>query len=743
MSAQSRDRHTALLRDGFYRLGVAMARRRRTVVAVWLAAAGLGLVLLPYLVSSLASPPYEVSGSESQRASADLQRSFPLLGNESTLLVLHSEQLTVREAVFRAAIDASMTALSRQPGVSSVAALPLPGDPRSAPVLADELAPIGELYADERTAYVMVNVAGDTQLLQERSLGQGLAAGEAARGASGGAVSAYLVGMPSVGHDLQRIQLDDLFRAELIAIPVTLLVLLVGLRAPLAALLPLAVAGAAVLVTTGVLTMLSPLFTANGMLLIAVTAVGLGVGTDYALFVVARYREGLAGGASPERSAGAALASNGRTALYSGLVVILAVVCLLGIRWEAYTHFMVGVTIVIAAQVAAVLTLLPAALVLMSRYLEWRPLSRRRIPATGAAGEGWARWCRHLMRHPWPYLVGVTAGLVILAAPAADLRLGIDMERQALSGTPTGTGIALMEREPIGGVTGMAVVVVEWGTPAVAPDTEPLLSTLRADPLVAAVTSVHNDRDRTAVFVIPQVGADSPLLAGLVHRIRGDIVPRAGLTALVTGPGAMVVDLGDEVTGKLWWVIGAVLALMYVLLVVVFRSLLLPLKAIVLNALVTAAAFGLMVLVFQHGLGEDLGFTSPGLIWVHVPLAVFTVVFALSLDYELFLVRRIQEEYLAGGDNTAAVVAGVRHTARTITLAALIMVAAFGGLLAASIVGVKELGFATAVAILLDASVVRLALVPALMQVLGRWNWWLPFASRPAAARREPVGVGR
>jgi RND superfamily putative drug exporter len=440
-----------------------------------------------------------------------------------------------------------------------------------------------------------------------------------------------------------------------------------------------------------------------------------------------------------------ATATSGRTAVYSGLVVIMAAACLLMVRWAAYRQFMVGVSMVIVAELVATLTLTPAALVVLTRRLEWRPLSRRRTGGTAADG-GWARWSRHLMRHPWPYLLGITAGLLLLALPSTGLKLGIDMERPALRSSPTGTGVELVEREQSRGLTGMMVMLIERPSGAPAPDLEPLAAGLRADPLVATVTSLDNGRDASAVFAVPRVGADSPRLVELVHRVRGEIGPRTappGTTLLVGGPGPTIVDLIDECAAKMWWVIGAVLALLFGLLVVVFRSLLLPLKAIVLNLLVTSAAFGLLVLVFQRGVGANLlGFTSPGLLWVHVPLVAYTVAFAVSLDYEIFLVRRIQEEYLAGGDNTAAVAAGIQRTARPITLAAMIMAAAFGSLLAARIVGVKEMGFAVAVAIVLDATVVRLALVPALMKVLGRWNWWLPFAPADPRTRipsaREP-----
>ncbi len=724
--------------DRFVVLGEAMARQRRVVVGAWLAAAALGLLLLPLLLSSLSSPPYQVSGSESERAGVELQRAFPALGAESTLLVLRSELLTVRDPSYEAAIRAASAAVQVQPGVTSVLPLPPAAGPESATPLPQVLGPMAALYSDQRTAYAVVNVAGTTRQRQDLAPAQRRAADDAARAASGGAVSAYLVGMPSLGHDLQRIELNDLVRVEVIAIPLALLVLLFGLRSPVAALLPVAVAGAGVLVALGLLAWLSPVFGSDGMLLIGVAAVGIAVGTDYALFVVSRYREELTGGATAEQAAGKALATSGRTVLYSGLVVIVAAAPMLAVRWAAYTQLIIGVVIVIVAEVAATLILLPAALVLLTRYLEWRPFAKRPTRASSAEG-AWARWSRHLMRHPWPYLLGVISALIMVAVPATGLRIGIDLEREALRSTPSATGLEILEREPIRGLTGMVSLLIKRPAGETVPHIEPLMTALRADPLVAVVTTIDNGRDATVVVAVPRVGADSPQLVDLVHRIRGEILRRAGPaghSVLVGGPGPSVVDIIDECVGKLWWVIGAVLALLFGLLVIVFRSLLLPLKAIAMNVLVIAAVLGLLVLVFQHGAGEGvLGFTSPGLIWAQVPLILFAVLFAVSLDYELFLVRRIQEEYLVCGDNTAAVAAGVQRTAQPIVLAAVIMATVFGSLLAANLVGIKEFGFAACAAIVLDATVVRLALVPALMQVFGRWNWWLPFTSDNSKGR--------
>jgi RND superfamily putative drug exporter len=262
----------------------------------------------------------------------------------------------------------------------------------------------------------------------------------------------------------------------------------------------------------------------------------------------------------------------------------------------------------------------------------------------------------------------------------------------------------------------------------------PLLAALRADSQVAVAISQDNGRDLTLVVAVPTVTPDSPQTVELVHRIRGAIVPRAappGHQVLVGGVGATIADIVDECSNRLWWIIGIVLAMTFLLLVVVLRSVLLPLKAIAMNLLATAASFGLLVLMFQRGWAEQaFDFISPGYIWVHTPIVVFVLLFAASMDYELFLVRRIQESYRSTGDNTYAVAAGLQRTARSITMAAIIMAVVFASLIFSSLVGLKEFGFTLTVGIMIDATLIRLILVPALMQIMGRLNWWSPFPSR-------------
>ncbi|MFI6048065.1 MMPL family transporter [Nocardia sp. NPDC051321] len=730
-------------KDALARLAVLMARHRRRVFAGWLLAIVIGLLGLPQLLTSVVSPPIEVAGSESQQAGEILGAALPSFGKDPMIAVFHSSTLRAVEPTFQAVVDAGKIALSEQDGISGVVSLPMVGDHTRATAMPETMEPLRPLFHDEHTAYVLVGISGDDRDRQDRIPAQQAAIDQAAQAVSGGTVRTYLVGVAAFGQSVQQAEIADLMRIELIAVPAAILVLLVGLRSPVAALVPAGIAGAAVVTTLGAFALLAGVFPVDGMLLVGVNAIGLGVGIDYALFVTNRYREELAAGASPEDAVATAAGTTGRTVVYSGLILILACLTLFLVRWHVFVQAAVGVMAVTTVALAASVSLLPAALVSLTRWLEWRPRrTSRRAPLSSTGADGpprLARWAEHLMRHPWPYAVAVTAGLLLAAAPVLDMRLGINMERQALTGTPGRVGQEIVDQDAPG-LTGTVFVLLRRPADTEKPDTRPLLAALRADPEVAAASPLDDGVDLTAVLVIPRHLPDSPAVVRLVQRIRTQIVPAAappGHLALVGGSSALVTDLLTETSVKLWWVIGCVLAMMFALLVVVLRSLLLPLKAIAMSLLATGAAFGLTVLLFQGDGGDEIpGSAGPGLIWPQVPLIVFVLLFGLSTDYELFLVRRIQEEYLATGDNRRSVAVGLQRTARPISLAAAILAVAFGSLLVSDVSGLRVFGFAIAVALIIDATLIRLILVPALMQIMGRWNWWFPRIMRSAQLDR-------
>ncbi|MFG1792987.1 MMPL family transporter [Nocardia sp. NPDC049149] len=718
--------------DALARLAGFMAWHRRRVFAGWLIAVVLGLIGIPPLLAAVVSPPIEVADSESQRGGAVLGAGLPSLGNDQMIAVLHAPAQRASDPVFGAAINAAIRALGRLDGIAGAAVLPKAGDPDSSSALGEAAEPLRPLLRDEHTAYLLVGVSGTDQERQDRVPRQQSAVDQATQTASGGAVRAYLVGGAAFGQAMQQVEMSDLMRIELVAVPAAIAMLLVGLRAPVAAMVPLVIAGVSVVATFGVFAVVRGVFSVDGMLLIGVSAIGLGIGIDYPLFVMNRYRAELSAGADPMQAIRTAAATTGRVVVYSGLILLLACSCLFMVRWHVFAQAAVGTFVVALVTVAASLSLLPAILVSLSGWLEWRPRGMSRgVPPVGNPGEGsgWlARWARHLMRHPWWYAIAVTAGLLVAAVPMLDMRLGLEPEGRAIAGHPFLTGIEIMAHEAPG-LASPVMILLTRPTGAAEPDTGPLLAALRADPEVAAATTIDNDDDLTAVFAIPKHLPTTPEVEGLVWRVRTEILPStapSGSAPLVGGPSALIADILAETSTKLWWVVGAVLILMLAALVVVLRSVVLPVKAIVMSLLATGASFGLMVLLFQGGDDGSVGLVNRGVIWPQVPLVVFVILFALSTDYELFLVGRIQEEYRKTRDNRGSVVAGLQHTGRSISLAAVILAVGFGSLLVSDISGLRQFGFTLAAALIIDATVVRLVLVPALMQIMGRWNWWFP-----------------
>ncbi|WP_405159703.1 MMPL family transporter [Nocardia sp. NBC_01499] len=719
------------------RLAVTMARHRRRVFAGWLVAVAVGLIGLPHLLGSLLAPPTEVAGSEAQQVSHILADGLPTLGDEPVIAALHSERLLASDPLFRNAITAGMRVLGHEDDVSGVVLLPVAGDPTRKITLPETFETWRPSFHDEHSAYIYVGMRGDDRHRQQRAPELQNLVADAVQGASNDEVHGYLVGVSVFGQLVQGVEITDLMHIELVALPLAILVLWLGLRRPVAALVPIVVAGASVISTLGIFALLTRVFTIDGMLLVGVSALGLGIGIDYALFVMNRYREELAAGAEPPRAIATAIATTGHTVLYSAVILLLACTALFLVRWHVFLQMAIGTIAVVAVVSVAVVTLLPAVLVSVTPILDrqWPRCRADAVPQNRLS-----RWAEHLMRHPWPYAVAVTAVLICAAIPTGSMRTGIDLERSALAGTAYLTGFQLGEQD-VPGATGSVILALRQPEQDPLPDTRALTEALRADPDVGAVATIDDGVSLTALLVLSKHSIDSPDLPNLVWRIRTQIVPATappGVSVLVGGPGGHVADIVAETSTKLWWVIGCVLVMLLVLLAAVLRSLVLPVKAIVMALLSTGAAYGLMVLLFQRD-GHP--------IWPQVPLIAFVLLFGLSTDYELFLVRRIHEEYLRTGDNRRSVVVGLQSTARPISLAAIILAVGYGSLLVSNLNGLRQLGFAIAAGLIIDATLIRLVLVPALMQIMGRWNWWFPGARQPTASTPptvvDPIPVRR
>ena len=730
------------------RWGAVMARHRRLVIAGWVVVVIACGASFPLLFDHLKAPDYGVNGSESTRVARLLQRHFAGQGNEQDVIVFDAGAGRITDPAARTTVERVVEAARRRKGVAAVVG---PFSPQAR----DQVSP------DGRAALAVVGLRGTPDELPAR-------AGDvqdAVRGASGGGVSAWLTGYTPITNDETVVEGADSERAESIGIPVALVVLVIALGAVVAALLPLFLAIAGLILTFGALALLSLGFSVDAFLVSVVTMIGTGIGIDYALFVVSRFREELArrgvtrsGGTQKEQvveAVGVAVATSGRTILFSGVIVAMSICSLYVVNAPVFREISTGVLVSVACTLAAALTLLPAVLGVLGPKVDIGALPARFRPADARPGADaehgtWARWAHLVMRRP-VVAGGVAAAVLVVAAlPVGSLKYGIDLGVGSLGDQPSARAQKVLSRSfSAGAVSPIQVVVTGKGdTPldaAGARHAEELSAALSADGRIAAVETVPGD-GRVLVNAVPKVAIDSAAATNLVRHLRTDLAPRAtGQEVLVGGATAQFADISAETTDKAPYILLLVLGLSLVFLVLVFRSVVLPVKAVALNLLVTAAAMGATIAVFQWGHGEGvLGFTSTGFLQVYIPITVFVLLFGLSMDYEVFLIRRMKESWQRSHDNATAVATGIEHTARPIAAAAAIMVVVFGSFLTCGILELKQFGLSLAIAIAADATLVRLVLVPAFMRLLGDWNWWMPGAlSRRLPATNEGLGTER
>ncbi len=719
-----------------YRWGVAMARHRRAVLFAWAVALLVCGALYPSLKKVLSAPDYSVDASQSSQVEALLNHGFRGAGTEQDVIVFYSRSSRAEDGRFRAVVGRVLHGIRDEAGVERVVG---PYDAHSAS---------SAISSDGHAAVATVALGGDARQRFQRveGLEQTLAR------TAGGGVAAWLTGFSPIGKDLAQVETRDGERAESIGVPLALLILLGALGALCAAMVPLLLAGGALLATYGAIAVLGRVLAFDAFLLTIVTMIGVGIGIDYALFIVSRFREELARREEQPRrerrriadSVGAAIATSGRTILYSGTIVALSLTSLLVVKAAIFREFVVGTLVTVICTLLAALTLLPALLAQLGPRINAGSLPTRLQPADARAdavdgNSGWARWALAVMRRPLLPAAVVSILLIVSMIPAAGVKYGINVAVPSLSGTPSGEAAAVLARSFSPGMLGPVMVVVRETGAARSARTDlraarrgalALERRLRRDARVSKV-ALSTSAAGVLLAVTPSVSIDSTAADALVRHIRVNLAPtvgaRDGLSVLVGGWTAQALDASNETSGKLPLVLAITLGLAMLFLLSVFRSVVLPIKAILMNLLATGATLGLVVFIFQDGHGGGLlGFTSPGFIQTYLPMFMFVLLFGLSMDYEVFLIRRMQETWRATGDNRLAVASGVEHTARPISAAAAIMVAVFGSFVTANILELKQFGFALAAAIAIDATLIRLILVPALMALLGRRNWWFP-----------------
>jgi RND superfamily putative drug exporter len=567
--------------------------------------------------------------------------------------------------------------------------------------------------------------------------------------------TAYVTGAAAIQADLDPIFNEDLQRGEAITIPIALAVLIAVLGLSLAVTIPFLFAACTVFGTLGLVygfahVIRTPTYTTNLVFLI-----GLGIAIDYSLLIVYRFREELAGGRDKDDAIVRTMTTAGRSVLFSGATVAIGLALLLFMPLPFMRTMGLGGFLIPVVSIAAALTLQPALLSVygvrgirrahVADFLRARAgLPIPRLPGTDDVERGfWARLARSIMRRPLVYLAIGGSALVVAAIPIYTLQLtpgtaeGIPRHPQSVR------GFDVLEAAVGPGAVSPTQVLVDAGEGGNVLDSNVQAAIGRLE------TRLRSDSETAAVYYQPAgrflepSGRYAQVLAvgrheygeeetqSFVARLRSEILPSVGwpegVTALAGGGPAQGVDFLDRAYASFPWLVAAVLVLTYVLLLRAFRSLVLPLKAVILNLLSVAASYGLLVVVFKWGVGSDvLGLYQFDQVEGWIPIFLFAMVFGLSMDYEVFLVSRMRETWDEVCDNGRAVAIGLERTGRIVTAAAVIMVAAFSGFLAGRVVGLQEFGFGLAVAILLDATIVRALLVPSLMALLGRYNWWLP-----------------
>jgi RND superfamily putative drug exporter len=567
-----------------------------------------------------------------------------------------------------------------------------------------------------------------------------------------------VTGQAAIEHDLEPIQNEDLQRGELyIAIPIAL-VILVFVFGTLAFLIPFAFAICAIPATLGVVWVFANMMELSTYVTQLVSLIGLGISIDYSLLMVYRYREERHSGKSKEDAVVTTMLTAGRAVVFSGTAVAIGLALLLFMPLPFMRGFgLVGLTIPIVSVICA-LTLLPALLYLTADGLDRvRILSKRWLAGREDAERGfWMRLARTIMRRPILFATISVSLLLAMAIPAFWIEVGPGTNQGIPQDLESTRALNVLSAAAGDGATAPTEIVIDTGRaggaedPAVQAAVEQLTAGVAADPETVNVVALPGLQgvDPTGRYLHLQTIGESeygtPAAMDFVERLRDQIIPAAGFpqgVAVYAGGGApSSVDFLDLTYGTFPWLVLGVLALTFLLLMRAFRSLVLPLKAIVLNLLSIGAAYGLLVVFFEWGAGEPFGLQSYDQIEGWIPVFLFTMLFGLSMDYEVFLVSRMREAWDAGEPNDRAVALGLAKTGRIVTAAGLIMIAAFGGFMIGRILGLQQFGFGLAAAILIDVTIVRMMLLPSAMALFGRWNWWLPTrVARVVRVRPSPL----
>jgi putative drug exporter of the RND superfamily len=682
-------------------------RRRRTVLVTWL------LVLVAFVgVSKTVGGRYSQSlrlpGTESQKAADLLDADFPSRAGDSGQVVVAAAD--VRSAAVEARVAALLRQVAQVPGVADVASPYSPAGTR-------------QIARDGTVAYATVDFVLSTGDIRQATTDRIIALAGHARGAGlrvelGGRM--FDTGGAPGG-------------TAVIGLLAAVVILLLTFGSVLAMGLPIMIALFGIGTGLSLVAVMSHVLSTPDFTTELASMIGIGVGIDYALFIVTRYRQGLHDGLDPEPAVVLAIDTAGRAVLFAGVTVVISLFGLFLMGVEFVRGLAAGASVTVALVMVASVTLLPAVLGFAGHSIDRLSVPGRRRRENVHRASLWFRWSRVVQRRPWTAAISALVILVVLAIPLFGMHLGFTDAGNNPKSTTTRRAYDLLASGFGAGFSGPLVLAARLSPPGDISVLAPLVADIARTPGVATVSpAIAGPTGEAAVIqVIPTSSPQSLKTVSLIHNLRKHVIPAAlsgsATKVYVGGFTASGVDVSDRFSSRLLLFIGAVLSLSFLLLLVVFRSLLVPLKAVVMNLLSIGASYGVVVTVFQQGHFASLvGSNGTGPIAPFIPMMLFAIVFGLSMDYEVFLLSRIREEYDRTGDNALAVADGLAATARVITAAALIMITVFASFILGDNQIVKLFGLGLSFAIFIDASVVRMVLVPATMELLGSANWWFP-----------------
>ncbi|MBV8948149.1 MAG: MMPL family transporter [Solirubrobacterales bacterium] len=698
-----------------YELSRFCVRRRFVVLGVWLVAT-IALVAVSHGLGDNTNDNLSLPGTDSQHATETLKRSFPAQANGTSPIVLHTKTGKLTDQNNANAVNQAAANLSKN---KDVAAVVNPLTPQGASALSK----------DQATGYISVTLAVPPGSLSKSDA-------QAIIDAAAKPAEAAGLQVETGGQLGQKVSKPSTESSELVGIIAAMVILTITFGTITSMLLPIVTAIFALASTLAVIRILGHVLTVPTVAPTLATMIGLGVGIDYALFIVTRHFRGLHDDLPMDESITRAAATSGGAVFFAGCTVTIALVSLAVAGTPLVTTMGLMAAIAVVVAVLAALTLLPAELALLGRHIN---SLRVRHPASDEEVRNglWAKWARDIAKRPIVAGLAALAILIPLTIPLLSLTLG-QQDTAALSTSTTARRAYDLLSTNFGpGVNGPLLIAVTLGSPAQNGTNDPRLATLQKDVAstggVVGVSSMQFDKAGTTAYfnAIPKAGPAENQTTDLVNKLRESTIPTAekgtDLRAYVGGITAGYVDLATRISAKLPLQIAVVIALSFLLLILAFRTVVVPAQAAVMNLLSIAASYGVLTAIFQFGwLSGVIGLPGKVPIVSYVPLFMFAILFGLSMDYEVFLVSQIEEHVHAGEDNKSSVVSGLVTSARVITAAALIMVFVFGSFVLNGDPTIKQFGVGLAVAVILDATIVRCLLVPALMVLMGNRNWFMP-----------------